>query len=197
MTPPGDTADALASPPGLWFRLRARLDAAARSGHALTAMMLVAVIEGSLLPLPPFALLIPMCLSKPKRAVWYGLLGGVASTTGGALGWLIGHAAHLGLVSALDFNPNVPIALFGYEGTVGGALGAEFWLLSLLTGALPTPYKLTAIGAGLVDVPLPRFVLASLLGRGLRFLAVALFVAYARGWYLRLRGRREAGGAPP
>ncbi len=164
--------------------------AMSRSRHSLAAMLLVAVIDASVFPVPPFALLIPMCIAQPKKAPFYAVLGAGASVFGGLLGYALGQGARIGVLSAFDFDPNVRIERFGLNTTLGEALGSEFWILALLASVLPTPYKVVAIGSGLVDVPLPRFILASVLGRSARFFGVALFTAYAREWYAAWRAKR-------
>lgn len=75
----------------------------------------------------------------------------------------------------------------GIDTTLRGALTEQFWILALLCSILPTPYKVVAIGSGLVGVGLPEFFLASVIGRTARFFAVAgAFAAFgekARRWF--------------
>lgn len=96
-----------------------------------------------------------------------------------------------------------------------------FWTVAI-AGLTPIPYKVFTISAGVFDVPRLQFVLASILGRGLRFgmygvliffwgdrveeflderfdlivsvLAVGL-VAGVIGWLLWLRWKRSRRGA--
>ncbi len=46
----------------------------------------------------------------------------------------------------------------------------------IMAAITPLPYKVFAISAGVLDMDLRRFVLASLVGRGLRFLAIAVLI---------------------
>jgi membrane protein YqaA with SNARE-associated domain len=69
---------------------------------------------------------------------------------------------------------------------VGELLGQNFWVLSLLCSVLPTPFKVVAIGSGMVSVPLDRFLLAAIIGRTIRFFAVGGVMRFvgptARRW---------------
>jgi membrane protein YqaA with SNARE-associated domain len=51
---------------------------------------------------------------------------------------------------------------------------------------LPTPFKVVAIGSGMVGVPLDRFFLAAVMGRSVRFFLVSgvmrFFGPTARKW---------------
>jgi membrane protein YqaA with SNARE-associated domain len=78
------------------------------------------------------------------------------------------------------------IARFGIDSTLGELLGQNFWALALLCSVLPTPFKVVAIGSGMVGVPLDRFFLAAVLGRSVRFFLVSgvmrFFGPTARKW---------------
>lgn len=49
----------------------------------------------------------------------------------------------------------------------------------LIAGFSPIPYKLFTVTAGALSMALIPFVIASLIGRGLRFFLVALVMAWA------------------
>ena len=159
-----------------WYRrLYRRVEALSSSQHALAAMLLISVIDGSVFPIPPFALLVPMVLSQPHKWVRYAVLGTVASLFGGLIGYWLGTLINAGAVSFLniDLNARVEVNRLGINATVGDLLGQNFWVLSLLCSVLPTPFKVVAIGSGIVSVPLDRFLLAAIIGRTVRFFAVA------------------------
>ena len=149
-------------------------------------MLIVSVVDGSIFPIPPFALLIPMVLAKPKNWWRLALAGTLASLLGGILGYYIGAAIHSGALHFLAIDLNVRIHRFGVDATLGDLLGKNFWFLTMLCSILPTPFKLVAIGSGLVSVPIGRFLLAALIGRLIRFFLVAGVIASggprARTW---------------
>jgi membrane protein YqaA with SNARE-associated domain len=184
-----DPSTSVAAPPEKlsWYRrLYLRVEALSSTKHALAAMLLVSVVDGSVFPIPPFALLVPMVLAQPKKWVRYAVLGTVASIFGGFIGYFIGH--YLGdmlqhsSIGLLHIHLSKPIDAprLGIENTtVGDLLGRNFWVLSLLCSILPTPFKVVAIGSGMVSVPLDRFFLAAVLGRSVRFFAIAGVMRFA------------------
>jgi membrane protein YqaA with SNARE-associated domain len=170
-----------------WYRrLYLQVEALSSSPHALAAMLVVSVIDGSVFPIPPFALLVPMVLAQPPKWVKYAVLGTIASLFGGLIGYWLGTLINAGAVSFLDIDLNVRVQRFGLNATVGELLGQNFWVLSLLCSVLPTPFKVVAIGSGMVSVPLDRFLLAAIIGRTVRFFAVGGVMRFvgptARRW---------------
>ncbi len=170
-----------------WYRrLYLRVEALSSTKHALAAMLLVSVVDGSVFPIPPFALLVPMVLAQPRKWWQYALMGTVASLVGGFIGYYLGVLLHQGAVSFLQIDLDMRIQRFGIDATLGELLGQNFWVLALLCSVLPTPFKVVAIGSGMVGVPLDRFFLAAVLGRSVRFFLVSgvmrFFGPTARKW---------------
>lgn len=185
--PSTPAAPAAEAPKSSWYRrLYLRVEAAASTPHALATMMAVSVVDGSVFPIPPFAVLVPMVLAQPKKWVRYCLLGTLASLVGGLIGYGLGAGLGEGITQLLNIDLNVRVDRFGVSGTVGELLGRNFWVLALLCSILPTPFKIVAIGSGLVSVPLERFLLASVIGRSVRFFLVGSVVRFfgptARKW---------------
>jgi membrane protein YqaA with SNARE-associated domain len=143
-----------------------RLSASKRAPAWLFA---VAVAEACIFPIPPDALLIPLCLARPERAIRLALL----CTLGSVLGALLGYA-----IGALLFDPvALPIFRFyGYEAALHRFLDLYarygFWVI-LVKGLTPIPFKIVTIASGAAQYPLLPFVLACLITRGARFLAIA------------------------
>lgn len=171
--------------PASWMqRLRQRVVALSTTPHALAALCAVAFVDGSFFPIPPFALLIPMVLSRPERAWRYAILGTLASLAGGLGGYAIGYAVNHGMTTALAVDPSLPIKFhlgaWAVDTTLRDVLTNHFWLLAVACSVLPTPYKVVAIGSGIVGVALPSFVLASVIGRSARFFAVTFVLVFMR-----------------
>ncbi|QRN98441.1 DedA family protein [Archangium violaceum] len=183
-----DSAPVAAPPAKLsWYRrLYLRVEALSSTKHALAAMLLVSVVDGSVFPIPPFALLVPMVLAQPHKWWRYALMGTAASLVGGFIGYYLGVLLHQGAVSFLQIDLDMRIQRFGIDATLGQLLGQNFWVLALLCSVLPTPFKVVAIGSGMVGVPLDRFFLAAVLGRSVRFFLVSgvmrFFGPTARKW---------------
>ncbi len=148
----------------------------ANSRYALPALLLLAFTEASFFPIPPDVLLMALALSMPRLSYRYALIATVGSVLGGALGYAIGW----GLWDALDqyFYQYVPgVTAEGFSQV--GALFAQydFWII-FAAGFTPIPYKIFTIAAGVFAVNFPVFMLASLIGRGLRFYLVAAMFYY-------------------
>ena len=184
MTAPVPAADP--KRPSWYRRLYARVEALSSTRYAIAALFVVSVIDASVFPIPPFALLIPMVLAQPKRWWSLALLGTLASLGGGLFGYYLGTLIQSGMTSMFSIDLTAPVNRFGIHSTVGGLLGDNFWILSLLCSILPTPFKVVAIGSGMVKVPLARFMLAAVIGRTVRFFGVAGIMAWsgpqARKW---------------
>jgi membrane protein YqaA with SNARE-associated domain len=141
----------------------------AESRHAPLALGLVAFAESSFFPIPPDAILVPMSLARPNRALVYALICTVGSVAGGILGYAIG---------ALLFETvgQWLIHLYGYGARVDEikAVYAQWgWAFILIKGVTPIPYKIVTITSGVLAYSLPLFVLLSLVTRGARFFFVA------------------------
>jgi len=129
--------------------------------------------ESSFFPIPPDVMLAPMSLAKPQKAWFYAFLTTITSVLGGILGYFIGMFA---------FDLIEPI--LHDHGYYDRYLLAESWFKEwgfwaiLLAGFSPIPYKVFTIASGVVGMAFLPFVVASLVGRGLRFFMVAGLMAW-------------------
>ena len=153
-------------------RLYHRVLALSASRHAPVWLALVSFAESSFFPVPPDALLVPMCLARPARAVRLALLCTVASVLGGILGYGIG--------ALLWEQAALPLFRFYHYESAAAAFVERFrewglWII-LIKGLTPIPYKIVTIASGAAGYPFAAFVGASVLTRGARFLLVALLL---------------------
>ncbi len=149
--------------------LYARVKTLAQSPRAEAALAAVAFAESSFFPIPPDVLLAPMALAHPHRAWRFALVATVASVVGGMLGYAIGAVLYDTLGQWL-------INLYGYAARMDAlkATYAEWgWLVILVKGVTPIPYKLVTITSGLLGYNFPLFVALSAVTRGARFFLVA------------------------
>ncbi len=146
-----------------------RVKALADSPYAEAALAAVAFAESSFFPIPPDILLAPMAVADPRRAWRFALIAMIASVLGGMLGYAIGALLYDTLGQWL-------IHLYGY-GAKMDALKETYakwgWLVILLKGVTPIPYKLVTITSGLLGYNFPLFVALSIVTRGARFFLVA------------------------
>ncbi len=146
--------------------------ARAASPTAPKWLFAIAFIESSFFPIPPDALLLPMCLARRAQAFAYAAICTLGSTAGGLLGYTIGAFALAAVGQPL-------IELYG-----GAAELAELRLLYQEQGAMvvafgaftPFPFKVVTIASGAFGMDLGAFVIACLLARGGRFLIEAALI---------------------
>ncbi len=149
--------------------LREWLVAWADSPAGPIALALITAAEAIFFPIPPDPLLIALALRNPDAALVLAGLTTVASTAGGLVGHWLG--VRLGRPVLQRFgggNVGRAEAMFARYG---------FWTV-VVAGLTPIPYKVFTITAGVLGLPRLQFVVASLVGRGLRFGAfgVAIFL---------------------
>jgi len=133
-------------------------------------LAMFAFIESSFFPIPPHPLLALMCLAEPKKAIRFAIITTVASVLGGLLGYAIGYFLYdtvgAALISALGLSDSFPKAACYLHAYDVEAI--------LLGGTTPVPFKLLTITAGFVGMALVPFILASIAGRALIFMAVGI-----------------------
>ncbi len=143
--------------------------ALARHRHASQALAGVSFIESSFFPIPPDVLLIPMVLGHRQRWLLYATICTIASVLGAFLGYFIGAF----LMDSIGFPL---LALYGKEDSFAkvqewynewGGWGVFF------AAVTPFPYKVLTIFSGATGLDLVTFTVVSIIGRGIRFYAVA------------------------
>ena len=140
-----------------------------KSPFATLALFILAFIESSFFPIPPDVLLLALCVSVPSRSFWYALICSIGSVLGGIFGYYIGYALYETVGAVIISSLGLQSA-FAY---VGGLFQQNaFW--SIFAAAFtPIPYKVFTIAAGVWKIPLLTLIVASALGRPLRFFLVA------------------------
>jgi len=142
----------------------------ADSPHALWLLSIIAFFESSVFPLPPSALMLGMVALGDRRK-WFRLaiLTTLMSVAGGLFGYLIGAVLYdtLGRWIIEQYHLVDDIT---YIGTLFAK--NAFW--ANFTGAFtPIPYKAFTIASGFFSIHILTFTIASVVGRGLRFLILA------------------------
>jgi membrane protein YqaA with SNARE-associated domain len=141
---------------------------------AVPALFVISFAEASFFPIPPDALLLPMCFAQPKKWHIYAFWCLLASVLGAVAGWYIG----LYLWQAVSgffyqWIPGFTAAKFDKMAILYQQYG--FWVI-MAKGLTPIPFKIITISAGACEVPLHILVIASVISRGLRFYGLALLV---------------------
>lgn len=141
----------------------------AKHKYASTYLAILTFAESVFFPIPPDVMLAPMVLAKPHKAWHLATLTSLASVAGGAAGYLLGVYLYEPVV--LPF-----IEMMGYESKLETIVQYfnEYgvWVV-FLAGFTPIPYKLFTVSAGMLSMAFLPFILASAIGRGMRFFLVA------------------------
>ena len=139
-----------------------------RHRHARRYLAGLSFAEATFFPIPPDVMLAPMVLARRDQAWSLALLTTATSVLGGLAGYLIGWLA-LDLVFPL-------IERVGYVDAYAHAVELfETWGIAfvIVAGFTPIPFKIITIAGGALLMPLPGFLVGSLIGRGARFFLVA------------------------
>jgi membrane protein YqaA with SNARE-associated domain len=138
--------------------------------HSTAALAVMSFAESSFFPIPPDVLLMPMCLERRNRAMWYATVCTVASVLGGVAGYFIGYALWAGVQAfffKFVFSPET------FESVQKIYQEYDFWAV-FAAGLTPIPYKAFTIAAGVFELSIPMFIVASIVGRGMRFYLLAV-----------------------
>ena len=132
----------------------------------------VSFAESSVFPIPPDAMLIPMCLARPDRAWRYAAICTIASVLGGVLGYVIGFWLFDAIAMPVLRGYGYADALARFESWYA-AWGV--WVI-LIKGLTPIPYKIVTIASGAAKFDFVLFLAASIVTRGLRFFLLAVLL---------------------
>jgi membrane protein YqaA with SNARE-associated domain len=135
-------------------------------------LAVVSFAESSVFPIPPDAMLIPMCLARPDRAWRYAAICTIASVIGGVAGYAIGFWLFEALAEPV-------LRAYGHADAL---LRFESWyaqwgaMVILIKGLTPIPYKIVTIASGAAKFDFIIFLAASIVTRGARFFLLAWLI---------------------
>lgn len=128
----------------------------------------ISIAESIFLPVPPDIFLIPLSLLNPRLAIFYAAVTTLSSILGGLVGYYIGNRGGKALVYKFVSEEKLEKVRYFYN-------KYDVWAI-LIAAFSPLPYKIFTISAGLFDLNLRRFILASLIGRASRFFLVGSLI---------------------
>ncbi|AEY01165.1 hypothetical protein GU3_07045 [Oceanimonas sp. GK1] len=142
------------------------------SAWLLPVVFVTSLLEAVILPIPLELLLIPLFLMERQR-LWPLAAAALAGCLAGALlgyglgAWLF-DSLGLRLLQVLDGQQ--AFDAFSQE------LSQDGFLAIVMVGVTPVPFQMAMLAAGAVGYSLGLFMLASLIGRGIRYFGLALLV---------------------
>lgn len=159
--------------------------------YGTPALFCLSFMESSFFPIPPDVLQIALSAGKPRRAFWYATVSLVGSVLGAILGYFIGlwfweatkDFFFSCIINRENFATVAGDAVAGIERLnpeeIKIGLYHEYGFWAVFTAAVtPIPYKIFTIAAGVCQLSLVMLLLASVVGRGLRFYAVAALMFF-------------------
>jgi len=129
---------------------------------------IVSFTESSVFPIPPDPLLMAVLMIRRECWIHYSLLVSISSVLGGVLGYLIGFFVFATVGAPI-------VEFYGLESELQKVteLYSNNAFLAVFTAAFtPIPYKIFTLTAGLFKVNFWVFLVASILGRSIRFFIV-------------------------
>jgi membrane protein YqaA with SNARE-associated domain len=128
--------------------------------------------ESSVFMIPIDPLLILFFLKDRARAFFFASVATIASVLGGLFGYFIGSVLWQ-VVGAWIVRNLISQAVF--ESILAKYTLYQHWAV-FIAAFTPVPYKAVTISAGFCHLDIWYFIIFSLLGRGLRFFALAMLV---------------------
>jgi membrane protein YqaA with SNARE-associated domain len=141
----------------------------ANTPYGMLALFLMAFAESSFFPIPPDVLLIALVILRPVAWWRFALVCTIASVLGGYFGYWIGSSVWE-TAKGVFFSHVFSEAAFLKVQSLYQQY--DFWAV-FAAAFTPIPYKVFTIAAGVFELKLIPFGIASLIGRGGRFFLVA------------------------
>ncbi len=137
----------------------------AHTRYGTPALSAISLTESFIFPIPPDPLLMALCFGRPTRAFYFALVCSTMSVLGGLIGYFIGW----GVWNAVsDFFLTYIVSPESFH-FVGSKYAENAFLAILGAAVTPLPFKVFTISAGVFNLNLLTFLLASALGRSARF----------------------------
>lgn len=156
-------------------RLKEKVVRYAAHKHAEFWLAVVSFTEASFFLVPPEVLMVPMGVVKPDRMWRYVIVTVVTSVLGALFGYFVGafFFETLGVFVAEKYG------LFEQLIAVGDQFEEHAFGAIFIAAFTPIPYKVFTIGAGFFGVNLITLILASIVGRGVRYALIGyIFKVY-------------------
>ena len=143
----------------------------ANKKNVLKYLYSLSFVEAFIFPIPPDVLLAPIALTKKYSWLKLAFNTTLFSVCGGLVGYFIG--SYLYDISFLSSIINED----KFMNVKNIFLEHGVWVI-IIAGFTPLPFKVATLTAGYMSLALIPFIVASIIGRGLRFFLVASIFHY-------------------
>lgn len=133
------------------------------------ALAVFAFLDSAVFPVPPLFLQVALSIERPKRSWWYAFVDTTASVAGACLGYVIGYALWdaIGVRIVGEVSPEIR-----------QKIETNQFGVTLIYSFIPLPYKLITIGSGFLHANLAVLLIASTIGRSMRFFGLAAICSF-------------------
>ena len=143
-----------------------------KNKNSLNILAVFSFLESTIIPIPPDIILVPITLSKKYKWFFLGSFTTFFSILGGILGYVVG-------LFFWDIIGTKIIDFYGGHNQIEYIKNLFYkygWLVILIAGFSPIPYKIFTIGSGMLGYNFIIFLVCSFFSRGLRFLTLTYLV---------------------
>jgi membrane protein YqaA with SNARE-associated domain len=149
----------------------------AETPNGTVALFIFAFIEAIFFPVPADILLIALALACPAKAFRYALVCTLGSVSGALAGYTLGSLMWLQPNGEFSGFANFFFQIPGFTTDIYYNIRElyskyDFWVI-FTAGFIPVPYKIFTVTAGVFDLNLAEFMIASLISRGVRFFIIS------------------------
>lgn len=139
--------------------------------HATYFLAIVSFVESFIFPVPPYVMLFPMIIARPKCACRYASVATVFSVLGGVFGYYLGFVWANYMLHMI-----YKIGYYNYYLSLQQMITKWGFIAVILSAITPIPYKVFTISSGLLKFNLFRFIMGSIIGRSLRFFVISILL---------------------
>lgn len=141
----------------------------AKHKFAPAILSVITFAESVFFPIPPDVLLAPMVLAERRKAWFFASITTISSVAGGIAGYALGFYMFepwiQPMITSLGKQESFDLAVNWFQDW-------GVWVV-FLAGFSPIPYKVFTVSAGFLSMAFLPFLIASAIGRGMRFFLVA------------------------
>lgn len=138
--------------------------------YGAIGLFILSIGEVFVLPVPPDAILIPLSLLNPSKALWYGFITIAGSAIGSVMGYYIGKWFGRPLLARM-VKPDM-------MQRIEDLLNKHGSMAALLIGFSPVPDKPFTIAAGIFRINIISFVIWLTISRSLRFMTEVIAIIF-------------------
>ncbi|MFV0431453.1 MAG: YqaA family protein [Alphaproteobacteria bacterium] len=147
---------------------------ASKKPQAIWLLLLIAFVESIFLPLPSMSIFIIVALAQHRNALLIAIMTAIASCAGSLIGYGIGAFFWENFSPMILSNDKLAQSFTYFQ-----ELYDKYDVFAVIIAAItPIPFKLAAIGSGILGMNFILFVITAFIGRFIYFFTPALLIFF-------------------